>query len=119
MKPFFYLPLLAMVACDNAPASQPGNVLIDMGQIETHNDGRCFAKDISPAVIETVTLQEIETEAVRDETGAIIRPALFRTVTRQQILRERADIRFETVCPQNYTAERVSTLQRALKAHGF
>lgn len=119
MKPFFYLPLLAMAACANAPASQPGNVLIDMGQIETHNDGRCFAKDISPAVIETVTLQEIETEAVRDETGAIIRPALFRTVTRQQILRERADIRFETVCPQNYTAERVSTLQRALKARGF
>ncbi len=120
MKPLLLvLPILAVCACTPVATQQPANVLIDMGQIETRSDGRCFAKDISPAVIETVTTHELENAEVRDASGAIIRPATFRTVSRQQIVRERADIRFETVCPQNYTAERVSTLQRALKARGF
>ena len=34
-------------------------------------------------------------------------------------MRERTDIRFETICPQNYTAEFVTTLQWALKARGI
>jgi hypothetical protein len=109
----------AICACTPVQMAQPSNVLIDMGQIETFSDGRCFANDISPAVIETVTIQEIESPEVRNEAGQVIRPAAFRTVKRQQIVRERAGIRFETVCPQNYTVERVSTLQRALKARGF
>lgn len=120
MKPFlFALPFAALCACVTPPVSQPSNVLIDMGQIETRSDGRCFAKDISPAVIETVTTHELENQEVRADDGTVIRPATFRTIARQQIVRERADIRFETVCPQNYTDERVRTLQRALKARGF
>lgn len=116
---FFALHLVALSACVPAPVAQPSNVLIDMGQIETRGDGRCFAKDISPAVIETVTTHELENAEVRNADGVVTSPATFRTVSRQQIVRERADIRFETVCPQNYTAERVQTLQRALKARGF
>ena len=116
---FLTLPLAVITACAPAPIAQPSNVLIDMGQIETRGDGRCFAKDISPAVIETVTTHELENTEVRDANGVLTRPATFRTVSRQQIVRERADIRFETVCPQNYTAERVRTLQRALRARGF
>lgn len=119
MKSSLALSIALLAACAPAPVTQPINVLIDMGQIETRGDGRCFAKDISPAVIETVTTHEIETPETRDPSGIVTRPAMFRTVTRQQIVRERADIRFETLCPQNYTTERVSTLQRALKARGF
>lgn len=110
---------LVLSACAATQGTKPDNVLIDMGQIETANDGRCYAKDISPAVIETLTTHELETAEVRDEAGKVTNPATFRTVTRQQIVRERSDIRFETVCPQNYTEERVRTLQRALKARGF
>lgn len=116
--PLLTFPLLAIMACTPSASTQPKNVLNDMGRIETGSDGRCYAKDISPAVIETVTTQVLETAAKRDEQGLVIRPATFRTITRQQMVRERADIRFETVCPQNYTAERVKTLQRALKARG-
>ena len=117
----FLLPSSFAVICACVPVqmTQPSNVLIDMGQIETANDGRCYANDISPAVIETVIIQEIENPEVRDANGQVTRPAAFRTVNRQQIVRERVGIRFETVCPQNYTIERVSTLQRALKARGF
>jgi hypothetical protein len=110
---------LPLFACVPVPHTQPDNVLIDMGQIETRTDGRCIARDTAPAVIETVTLQEIDQPELRGADGAITRPASFRTVTRQQIVRERADIRFETVCPQNYTVEFVSTLQRALKVRRF
>jgi len=115
----YIIPLIALGACVTTPKTAPDNVLIDMGEIETEISGKCFAKDVSPAVIETVTTQEVVSEEVRDPDGTVIRPATFRTVTRQNIVRERADIRFETVCPQTYTAEFVATLQRALKVRGF
>ena len=115
----FIIPFLALGACTPAVAPAPPNVLIDMGQIETQANGRCIANDTSPAVIETVTIQEIELPELRDANGTVTRPATFRTITRQQIVRERAEIRFETLCPQNYSAELVATLQRALKARGF
>lgn len=108
------VPFLALAACVAAPVA-PDNVLIDMGQIETATDGRCFANDVASAVIETVTIQEVDQPELRDADGTITRPASFRTITRQQIVRERTDIRFETICPQNYTAEFVTTLQWALK----
>lgn len=115
----YIIPLLALVACAPVTAPAPANVLIDMGQIETETNGRCFAKDVAPAVIETVTIQEIDTPEIRNADGVVTSPASFRTVTRQQIIQERRDIRFETVCPQTYSAELVSTLQRALKARAF
>ena len=75
--------------------------------------------DAAQAVIETVTLQEIKLPEVRDANGTVTRPATFRTITRQQIIRERAEIRFETVCLQNYSVDLVATLQRALNARRF
>ena len=78
-----------------------------------------MAKATSPTVIETVTIQEIELPELRAANSTVTRPATFRTITRQQIVRERAEIRFETVCPQNYSAELVAKLQRALKARGY
>ena len=112
------VPFRALAACVTAPVA-PDNVLIDMGQIETATDGRFFANDVASAVIETVTIQEVDQPELRDADGTITRPASFRTITRQQIVRERTDIRFETICPQNYTAEFVTTLQWALKARGI
>ena len=115
----YIVPFLVLAACAPVTGPVPANVLIDMGQIETETSGRCFAKDVAPAVIETVTTQEIDTPEIRNADGVVTSPASFRTVTRQQIIRERIDIRFETVCPQTYSVELVSTLQRALKARGF
>jgi len=106
-----------LLAC--VPPPPPANILIDVGQIETRADGRCFANDTAPAVIETLRVQELESAEIRDASGSVTRPATFRTVIRQQIVRERAPIRFETVCPQNYTRDFVATLQRALTVRGF
>lgn len=110
--------LTAIGAC-SPPTVAPDNVQVDMGQIETSLSGKCYATDTAPAIIETVTVQEIDTPEVRNDQGVVIQPASFRTVTRQNIVRDRQDIRFETVCPPVYTSEFVATLQRALAVRGI
>lgn len=110
-------PMLAACASDDM---EPGNVPAFLGaEIETDAEGRCFGRDISPAVIETVRISEVDQPAVIAPDGAVISPASYRTVTRQQITRERSEVAFETVCPPVYTVEFVSTLQRALATRGY
>lgn len=119
MKSLFYATVIATI-CACAPVQpRPANVMIDVAPIEVQRDGRCFANDTAPAVIQTVRLQEVETAETRSADGTVISPATFRTAIRQQILRERALIRFETVCPQDYTRDFVATLQRALTVRGI
>lgn len=89
------------------------------GAIDTDETGACFGRDVTPAVIETVTAQEIEAAAIIAPDGTVISPATFRTVTRQQITRERQEVAYETICPPAYTSAFVSSLQRALAVRGF
>lgn len=88
-------------------------------EISHDAEGRCWAHDTAPAVIQTVTAHEIETPAVHAEDGSLVSPATFRTVVRQQIIRERGEQAFETLCPPVYTQAFVASLQRALSARGF
>lgn len=81
--------------------------------------GACWASDIMPALIETVTEQVIDRPEQRDATGRVTRPAVFRTVTRQQMLRERSSIWFRVPCAAEMDGEFIATLQRALKARGY
>jgi hypothetical protein len=113
----------ALLAACAAPAPSPGPVpavpAFIAAEIETGPDGRCYGRDISPAVLETVTAQVLETPAVLAEDGTVLSPAVYRTVTRQQIVRERQELAFETLCPPAYTADFVATLQRALAVRGY
>jgi hypothetical protein len=88
-------------------------------QIESDSEGRCFGRDITPAVIETVTAQVLDKPAILAEDGAILSPAVYRSEITQQITRERQEVAFETLCPPAYTVDFVQTLQRALKARGY
>jgi hypothetical protein len=118
----FLLPL-GLAACGDGPAplSNPAPVLpaFMVAEIEQGPGGRCFGRDISPAVIETVTAQEVAVPPVLGPDGAVLVPAVFQTVTRQVIVREREEVAFETLCPPAYTPDFVATLQRALAARGF
>ena len=114
----YVIALLTLGACTPVPNNQSKIMLIDMGQIEIQIDGRCFAKDMSPALIETVTTQHIISPEIRNVANIVTKSATFQTITRQKIINERTSIRFETVCPQYYTTNFVMTLQRALKARG-
>lgn len=81
--------------------------------------GTCFARDTTPAIIETVTEQVMVQPAVVRTDGSVQSPAAFRTVTRQRILRERREVEFETPCNEIMTPQFVASVQRALVARGY
>ena len=113
--------LLGLAAgCAPLPASGPGRVApdADQGQILTGTDGKCYGRQITPAVIETVTEQIVVQPAVLNTDGSVRSPAAFRTVTRQRILTERREVEFEAVCASVLTPEFIASLQRALEARG-
>ncbi len=87
--------------------------------IETDASGLCFGRDITPAVIETVTEQVLERAAITAPDGTVIAPAVYRRAIRQQIVRDRSEVQFETPCPPVFTPAFVASLQRALTARGF
>lgn len=80
--------------------------------------GSCWGKNVSPAVIETVTHQVMMQPAQVQADGTVIQPAIYKTETRQAIVEERRETWFETPCPDVLTDEFVSSLQRALAARG-
>lgn len=88
----------------------------DQGVILRGTDGLCYGREVSPAVIETVTEQIMVQPAVLNSDGSVRSAAAFRTVTRQRILRERREVEFEAVCQEALTETFVASLQRALKA---
>ncbi|MGL5009284.1 MAG: peptidoglycan-binding domain-containing protein [Paracoccaceae bacterium] len=81
--------------------------------------GACWDRDTLPTVIETVTDQILVTPEERGPDGAIIRPAVFRTETSQQIVQDRGQVWFRAPCIAEQTVDFVASLQRALKARGF
>ncbi len=82
-------------------------------------NGRCYAKDTTPAVIETVTEEVFVAPASYNPDGSLYAPERYKTITNPVIIKDREELQFETPCPQLLTVERTSTLQRALKARGY
>tara|TARA_R110000796_G_scaffold45616_29_gene110393 strand:+ start:184 stop:684 length:501 start_codon:yes stop_codon:yes gene_type:complete len=78
--------------------------------------GTCWGRTISPAVIETVTEQLQIKPAQISATGEIQTLPVYKTETRQEIVKPRQDNWFETPCPHQLTPDFISTLQRALEA---
>lgn len=92
---------------------------LQTAQVERDETGTCFGRDVTPAVVETRTEQVMVNPAVAAPDGTTLSPATFETVTRQQIVRERQEVRFETICPEDLTPAFIAALQRALAARGF
>ena len=82
-------------------------------------DSACWAKDSSPAVIETVTEQVQITPEQRADDGSIAAPASYRTKTYTRMVRDRETVWFRAPCPVAMTPDFVASLQRALKARGY
>lgn len=81
--------------------------------------GSCWAKDATPAVIETVTDQVVAAPAVYNADGTLYRPTSYTTKTRQQIVEPRREFTFETVCETQVTPAFVASVQRALQVRGY
>lgn len=121
------LPLLWLTACDPADLPTP-----DLGALAEPDvvrstatsgppgakPGTCWGREVSPAVIETVTEQVMIQPAEVLADGTVISPAVYRSETQQRIVEERRETWFETPCDPVWTEEFTATLQRALKARG-
>ncbi|SDC32564.1 peptidoglycan-binding domain-containing protein [Ruegeria marina] len=81
--------------------------------------GTCWGKHVTPAVIETVTHQVLMQPAEVHSDGRVLRPAIYKTETRQAIVRERKETWFETPCQQDMTPDFIASVQRALAARGM
>ena len=81
--------------------------------------GSCWGKQVTPAVIETVTEQIIVQPAEILADGTIAEPAIYKTETRQAIVQERRETWFETPCAADLSPEFNASVQRALKARGL
>lgn len=79
----------------------------------------CYGHDEIPAVVETITEQVMVQPPRLASDGSVLAPGVYRSVTRQRIVREREDIWFETPCPDEMTPEFVAALQRALQVRGY
>ncbi|WP_406645962.1 peptidoglycan-binding domain-containing protein [Aliisedimentitalea scapharcae] len=81
--------------------------------------GTCWGKQVTPAVIETVTHQIMIQPAQILVDGTVTSPAIFKTETIQQIVRERTEEWFETPCDDVMTPQFIASLQRALKVRSL
>ena len=121
--------LYALFACAALAACQPAMSLRPPGEpevVQTLQEappgaapGTCWGKDIRPAVVETVTEQILLQPAEIRDDGTVLRPAIYKTETRQAIVRERKVTWFQTPCARDQTPEFVASLQRALKARAL
>ena len=118
--PFLLLASALIAACDSAaPEGVPVEVEAPASAPPGASPGTCWGKEITPAVVETVTEQVLLQPAEIDADDTVVRPAIYKTETRQKIVQERAETWFETPCASVLTPEFVATLQRALSARGL
>lgn len=83
-------------------------------------DTGCFAEQVRPAVVETVTEQVQIAPEMRDPaTGAVTAPAAYRTSTHARIVEGREKMWFATLCEDELTPGLIVTLQRALAVRGL
>lgn len=80
--------------------------------------GSCWGREVTPAVIETVTEQIVLQPAEVLDDGTVINPAIYKTETRQAIVRERRETWFQAPCDEDLPVDFTATLQRALQARG-
>ncbi|MEM1038216.1 MAG: peptidoglycan-binding domain-containing protein [Pseudomonadota bacterium] len=80
---------------------------------------KCWGSDTTPAVYETVTENTLLKPAEIGSDGTVRSAPVYKTETRQTVVREPADIWFEIPCAEALTPEFVSALQRALAARGL
>lgn len=79
----------------------------------------CYGRHATPAIVETVTEQILVQPPQITADGTVSYPAIYRTETRQDIVRERKELWFETLCAKAFTPEFNSSVQRALAARGY
>lgn len=117
------LVVCALAACQSPAVEAPSRAQLADEVLRTSppdsDDTTCWAAEVTPAIIETVSEQTLVTPEIRDATGQVVTPASFRSTTKQRIVQDRDEVWFRTPCPAEMTVDFIATLQRALKARGL
>ena len=110
---------LSLMACQMAA---PSDAVVRAGDTASAPPGAdpnsCYGRHTTPAIVETVTEQVIVQPPQISDDGTVTYPAIYRTETRQEIVRERKELWFETLCDEALTSEFVASVQRALAVRG-
>lgn len=114
---------MLLVGCTGGqtPQSPPKNIPVmhlASGKTPPESEGKCWASDTTPAVIETITEHLLIRPELRDPTGNVTRPAEFETKTAQRLIQDREMVWFAAPCAAEMTVDFIASLQRALKARG-
>lgn len=117
--PLLVLAALTLAACQSVlPAREPEVSRALQEAPPGAAPGSCWGKQVTPAIVETVTDQVLIQPAEVRVDGSVTAPAIYRTETRQEIVRQRTETWFETPCETALTPDFIATLQRALAARG-
>src|SRR6056297_2185715 len=100
---------MSLFAC-TAPGGHTPGPLAAPPVIAPERDA-CLARVTTPAIFETVTDQVMVQPPALDSDGTLREPAVYRTVTRQRIVRERRAVEFETPCPGVMTPAFIASVQ--------
>ena len=120
------LPAMAlglMAGCMEQPLPVPGLGTPDIIQIQASPppgspEGACWGREVTPAVLETVTEQVMLQPAQVRADGTVEAPAVYITETKQAIVKERRELWFRTPCQDELTPDFIASLQRALTVRG-
>ena len=115
-----------LAACDGPPhLAGPLPALTEPALVQTYETappgapaGSCWGKEITPAVIETVTDRLLLQPAEVLDDGTVVSEPVYKLETRQAIVRERRELWFQTPCEAQLTPDFIASLQRALMARG-
>lgn len=116
--------MLSLAACTptipDATQVPEGATLMPPGERpEGGREGACYGKDVTPALIESITeSKQVAPAKFAPDGSTIITPPRYETVTRQVIAAGGQTYYFEVPCPDALTPEFISSVQRALKVRG-
>jgi len=116
--------LAGLAACDASSPSlgalgEPEVTRLSQTAPPGAKPGTCWGKNVRPAIIETVTHQVMLQPAQVMADGTVSQPAIYKTETRQDIVRERKETWFLVPCADAMTPEFIASVQRALTARGL
>ncbi len=115
------LSALALLAACTAPqpVTRAATPIGPPPMAEPDRDGRCWAREITPAVYEQVMGEVQVVQAEIAEDGTVIRPPIYRKAPVPRVVTPRGEMRFEAPCGYQMTPDFVASTQRALAARGY
>lgn len=124
MKAPYLIPAMAVTLALSACAENAVVTSANIGPISVANSppeampGTCWGKNVSPAIVETITHKVLLQPAQISSDGRVQVPPIYKTEDVQHVAHPRKENWFEVPCEAQMTPEFIASVQRALEARG-